>query len=128
MNESKGFISVGIDMQEVRNILSRLDQDKREKALKDALKQTAEKARNRLAKKAQDSYTIKNAGFKKAMKIRSGKNRAVIYAEGEPIPLNKFKKTVQYRTGFTDPYHFLFQFRHRQGHGHHSYPFRRPMG
>ena len=91
MNESKGFISVGIDMQEVRNILSRLDQDKREKALKDALKQTAEKARNRLAKKAQDSYTIKNAGFKKAMKIRSGKNRAVIYAEGEPIPLNKFK-------------------------------------
>ena len=51
MNESKGFISVGIDMQEVRNILSRLDQDKREKALKDALKQTAEKARNRLAKK-----------------------------------------------------------------------------
>ena len=75
MNESKGFISVGIDMQEVRNILSRLDQDKREKALKDALKQTAEKARNRLAKKAQDSYTIKNAGFKKAMKIRSGKNR-----------------------------------------------------
>ena len=53
MNESKGFISVGIDMQEVRNILSRLDQDKREKALKDALKQTAEKARNRLAKKAQ---------------------------------------------------------------------------
>ena len=91
MNESKGFISVGIDMQEVRNILSRLDQDKREKALKDALKQTAEKARNRLAKKAQDSYTIKNAGFKKAMKIRSGRNRAVIYAEGEPIPLNKFK-------------------------------------
>ncbi len=64
MNESKVFISVGIDMQEVRNILSRLDQDKREKALKDALKQTAEKARNRLAKKAQDSYTIKNAGFK----------------------------------------------------------------
>ena len=57
MNESKVFISVGIDMQEVRNILSRLDQDKREKALKDALKQTAEKARNRLAKKAQDSYT-----------------------------------------------------------------------
>ena len=49
MNESKGFISVGIDMQEVRNILSRLDQDKREKALKDALKQTAEKARNRLS-------------------------------------------------------------------------------
>ena len=46
MNESKGFISVGIDMQEVRNILSRLDQDKREKALKDALKQTAEKARS----------------------------------------------------------------------------------
>ena len=44
MNESKGFISVGIDMQEVRNILSRLDQDKHEKALKDALKQTAEKA------------------------------------------------------------------------------------
>lgn len=51
MNESKVFISVGIDMQEVRNILSRLDQDKREKALKDALKQTAEKARNRLAKR-----------------------------------------------------------------------------
>ena len=23
---------------------------------------------------------------------------------------------------------FLFQFLHRQGHGHHSYPFRRPMG
>ena len=88
------MILIGVNVEDIRRVLYKLEPEKQNKTLQKALKATAEQARARLAEKAQDSYTIKNAGFKKAMRIRatSGSSpEATIYAAGAPIPLKNFK-------------------------------------
>ena len=99
MNESKVFISVGIDMQEVRNILSRLDQDKREKALKDALKQTAEKARKKDTEKGKAGTAVRHI----AVAQRKGEKRLVInekFSNSIPVMLGSEKRVY----GLVEPY------------------------
>ena len=91
MGSNKGFIAISAEMQEVRKLLYQLEPNKQNKALKSALRKTAAQARDRLAEKAQDTYTVKNAGFKRAMRIRSSGLTSVIRSEGEPIPLREFK-------------------------------------
>lgn len=62
--------------------------------LKNAINQTAKQARKDLASEAQKKYTIKNAGFNRAMrlKVASVSNmEAVITASGAPIPLKNFR-------------------------------------
>ncbi len=92
---SKVFVAFGVDTDEVNHILSRLEEPQMQnRALRKAVAATAKQARERLASRAQESYTVKNAGFKKAMRIRTSSGRApssTIRSEGEPLPLNRFK-------------------------------------
>ena len=91
----KVYWDIGVDTEQVRHLLSRLeDAQLQNQALKKAVAATAKQARESLASKAQESYTVKNAGFKKAMRIRTSSGRApasIIRSEGEPLPLNRFK-------------------------------------
>lgn len=87
----KSFIMIGVDIDAVKKALSGLEPEKQNTVLRKAQKATAEQARERLAGKAQDSYTVRNAGFKKAMRIKNMSRAAIISAEGEPIPLKQFK-------------------------------------
>ena len=91
----KVYWDIGMDTEQVRRLLSRLeDAQLQNQALKKAVAATAKQARESLASKAQESYTVKNAGFKKAMRIRTSSGQApasIIRSEGEPLPLNRFK-------------------------------------
>ncbi len=91
MSSKGALILVSVDTEAVRSVLRGLDPKKQNTVLKKALKQTSEQARKRLAEKAQGSYTVKNAGFKKAMRIRVSGTSARILAEGEPLSLEKFR-------------------------------------
>lgn len=95
------YIMIGIDTQPVRQMLSKLEPRKQNAVLRKALRETAKQARERLADKARETYTVESAGFDKSMKIRafSGKNpRAIIRTEGEPLPLWRFKTSTSGNT------------------------------
>lgn len=97
----KAWISIGVDLDEVKEALYKLEPRQQDQALKRALRETAKQAREKLSKQAQGSYTVKNAGFKRAMTIRmvSGSVPAAkLYAEGEPLPLRSFKVSAGART------------------------------
>lgn len=90
----KEMFLIGVDAEEVRKVLGKLEPEQQNVALKKALKLTAEQARDRLGKKAQETYTVKKAGFKKAMKIRTTSGMApsaTIRSEGKPLPLKNFE-------------------------------------
>lgn len=91
MSGTRAIIAVTVDIEEIHKLLYKLEPKQQNKALRAALRKTAEQARNRLAKKAQASYTIKNAGFKRAMRINASASSAVIRSEGTPLPLKDFK-------------------------------------
>ena len=97
----KAWISIGVNLDEVKDALYKLEPRQQNRALRMALRETAKQARERLSKQAQASYTIKNAGFKKAMTIRmvSGNVPAAkLHAQGEPLPLRSFKVSAGGRT------------------------------
>lgn len=59
-----------------------------------ALNKTAKQARKKLAIKAQETYTVKNAGFNRGMTIKNataGSLESTIEATGAPLPLKQFK-------------------------------------
>lgn len=90
----KSLMLIGVDLDAVKEMLNKLEPQQQDKALKKALRMTAEQARQRLADKAQESYTVKDVGFKKEMKIRTssaGGYSATIRSEGSPLPLIRFK-------------------------------------
>ena len=99
----KSLILIGIDTTDARRMLGKAGNKDQAmgKALKKAVKETAKQARERLAKQAQKSYTVKNAGFNKNMKIRivSGSHpAAIIRSDGEPLPLKEFKTSKAGKT------------------------------
>ena len=94
MSSKGALILVSVDTEAVRSVLRGLDPKKQNAVLKKALKQTSEQARNRLAEKAQGSYTEKNAGFKKAKRIRVSGTSARILSEGAPLSLEKFSNSI----------------------------------
>lgn len=97
----KAWISIGVNLDEVKEALYKLEPRQQNQALKKALRETAKQARETLAKQAQASYTVKNVGFKKAMTIRmiSGSVPAArLHAGGEPLPLKNFKVSAGART------------------------------
>ena len=98
MSSKGALILVSVDTEAVRSVLRGLDPKKQNAVLKKALKQTSEQARNRLAEKAQGSYTVKNAGFKKAMRIRVSGTSARILSEGAPLSLEKFRQDIEKRS------------------------------
>ena len=99
----KVYLDIRADTEAISRTLSRLDDTQlQNQVLKKAVSATTKQARERLASRAQIAYTVKNAGFKKAMRIRtrSGKVPAsVIHSEGEPLPLNRFKISKGKKTG-----------------------------
>lgn len=90
------MIEVKYDRDMLRKVEKKLGKMKSEapKVLKNALNQTAKQARKDLATEAQKTYTIKNGGFNRAMKLKpasSGNLEAVITAKGAPLPLKNFR-------------------------------------
>lgn len=94
-------ILISVDVNEIRKVLGKLEPEQQNVALKKALKLTAEQARDRLGKKAQETYTVKKTGFIKAMKIRATSGMvpsATIRSDGKPLPLKDFKVSKAGRT------------------------------
>lgn len=90
------MIEISYDQDMLRQIEMKLGRMKSEapKVLKNALNQTAKQARKELSEEAQKTYTIRNGGFNKAMKLKaaSASNlEAIIKAKGKPIQLKNFR-------------------------------------
>lgn len=86
--------------------------EKAPKILKLAVNDTARKARSRLAKEAQKTYTVKVAGLNRVMNIKLATNSeptATIYAKGKKIPIGKFA----YRSGTLGPGRYFNPTLHR---------------
>lgn len=67
-----------------------------------ALNKTATTARQDLASKAQETYTVKSGGFKKDMTIKkanSGHLVAEIHSAGKPLSIVKFHTTAPKKSG-----------------------------
>lgn len=105
------MIQIQIDgdkaIQEIESRLGDLQKKKAPRILSKSVNATAVEARALLANKAQQTYSIKNAGFKKEMSIQKAKARtpiATIKSKGAPIELFKFKTTpAVYKTGDQKP-------------------------
>lgn len=91
----KGLVLISADSTSIRKLFEKLVDDKDSKqALKKALNETAKQAVKALEEKAQDTYTVKNKGFKNAMKIKKAtvnKTAAILHTAGEPLPIMDFK-------------------------------------
>jgi len=107
-------LSITVEAVNIEQIERRLGfmKAKAPKVLKLAVNDTARKARSRLAKEAQKTYTVKTAGFNRVMTIKSATNSkpvAVIYARGKKIPMGKFS----YRRGTLGPERYFNPTLHR---------------
>lgn len=85
-----------LDKRQLRLLELKLNNMKQEvpKILKKAVNETAKQARLDLAEEAQKTYTVKNAGFKKALKIKNATNgnlTATLKVTGAPLPLKSFQ-------------------------------------
>ena len=90
------MIEITINRNTLGQIETRLGrmQNQAPSVLKNAINQTAKQARKDLASEAQKKYTIKNAGFNRAMRLKAASvsnMEAVITASGAPIPLKNFR-------------------------------------
>ena len=96
------MITVQVDDDSLQYVKKQLGamQSKAPMVISRALNKTAVSARQRLATRAQQAYTVKSGGFKKDMQIKkaaSGNLVAEIRSQGRPLKLTKFKyySTVQ---------------------------------
>ncbi len=90
------MIEITVNRNTLGQIETRLGrmQNQAPSVLKNAINQTAKQARKDLASEAQKKYTIKNAGFNRAMRLKAASvsnMEAVITASGAPIPLKNFR-------------------------------------
>lgn len=88
-------------LQEVQEKLGEM-RNKAPTVISRALNKTAVSARQKLAAKAQATYTVKSAGFKGAMDIRrasAGHLVAEIHSEGKPLSIVKFHTTFPKKAG-----------------------------
>ncbi len=90
------MIEVTYDRNMLAKIERKLGKMKNEapKVLQRAINQTAKQARKELVSEAQKTYTIKDGGFNRAMKLKAastGNLEATIKARGAPIPLKDFR-------------------------------------
>lgn len=89
-------ISFEVQKDLLRKIETKLKDMKSEApvVLKNAVNETAKQARMELAEEAQKTYTVKDAGFRKAMKMKNAtksKPTATLIVKGEPLPLKSFQ-------------------------------------
>jgi len=90
------MINVEIDKKTQKRVEKALGDlsNKSPTVIKDVLNDTARWSQQKLAKKARETYTVKAAGFKRAMPIKratASHLEAVIKTHGEQISLYKFK-------------------------------------
>ncbi|MEE1137309.1 MAG: phage tail protein [Acutalibacteraceae bacterium] len=94
-------------MKEILAVLGDANKKAAPRVLSKAVNATADEARKLLASKAQETYAIKSAGFKKAMDIDKAKPKtpvATLRSDGGPIELFKFKTSpATYKTGENKP-------------------------
>ncbi len=94
-------------MKEILAVLGDANKKAAPRVLSRAVNATADEARKLLATKAQETYAIKSAGFKKAMDIDKAKPKtpvATLRSDGGPIELFKFKTSpATYKTGENKP-------------------------
>ena len=93
-------------LQKVEKALGDL-KSKSRKVMKDAVNGTAKQAKKDLARKAQQTYTVKQGGFTKAMKTKNATEAtltATIKATGQKIDLKQMKVSpATYATGVNKP-------------------------
>lgn len=93
------MITYEYDNRTLRDVERKLGSLKSEapKALKDAINATARQARTDLAAEAQKTYTVKNAGFNRQMKLFNATKshlEALISSRGENLPMKSFSVRV----------------------------------
>ena len=93
---SEAYININDVDKRLKKISDALGEfkDSAPKVLKSAINDTARKSRKLLAAEAQQQYTVKNAGFNKAMEIKNAtvaNLTAKIQAKGKPRMLSEFK-------------------------------------
>lgn len=90
------MITFQVDQASLQHVQKKLGtmQSKAPIVISRALNKTAVSARQRLANRAQQAYTVKSGGFKKDMQIKkasSGNLVAEIRSQGHPLKITKFK-------------------------------------
>lgn len=104
-----GFIQFEVDgamLRMIENALGSLKSESR-KVLKNAVNATARQAKVDLAKKAQETYVVKQTRFSKAMKTKNAtvsNPTATINVTGEQLELKDYKVSpATYKTGSARP-------------------------
>ena len=90
------MITFQVDQASLQHVQKKLGtmQSKAPIVISRALNKTAVSARQRLANRAQQAYTVKSGGFKKDMQIKkatTGTLVAEIRSQGRPLKITKFK-------------------------------------
>ena len=98
-----GRVDKAVDLSKAYAVLHKVTKQSRS-VLRNAVNDTAGKARKRVDDKARETYTIKKAAFNKAMGISKATNATLtahIKAKGRELPLTrfKFKKNVRKKGG-----------------------------
>ena len=88
-----GRVNETVNLSKAYEVLHKVTKGSKS-TLRNAVNDTAVKARKRLDDKARETYTIKKAAFNKAMRIKKATNvtlAAHITAKGRELPLPRFK-------------------------------------
>ena len=98
------MITYQVDQASLQYVQKKLGamQNKAPIVISRALNKTAVSARQRLATRAQQAYTVKSGGFKKDMQIKkasSGNLVAEIRSQGKPLKIVKFKYSASKSSG-----------------------------
>ena len=98
-----GLVNETVDLNKAYEVLRKVTTQSKA-ALRNAVNDTAGKARKRLDDKARETYTIKKAAFNKAMRIQRATNATLtahITAKGRilPLPSFDFRSNIRIRGG-----------------------------
>lgn len=93
---SGAVVSLGDASKKLDYIAEQLGEfkDQAPKVLKNAINDTARKSKRLLAAEAKNKYTVKNAGFTKALQMKNATAKtlaAKIESRGEPLQLSRYK-------------------------------------
>lgn len=93
------MITYEVNQADLQRVMKKLKgmETKAPRVIKNAINKTAKEARKTLAEGAQDSYTVKNAGFNSRMKIEkatAGKLYAVIRAQERTLTVTRYHATA----------------------------------
>lgn len=88
-----GLVNESVNLSKAYEVLHKVTKQSKS-TLRNAVNDTAVKARKRLDDKARETYTIKKSAFNRAMRIQKATNATLtahITAKGRKLPLPRFK-------------------------------------